>query len=68
MNWEKLPAGTEFNYTHSFYTVSNLRGGFATQPIVPGAPTATVLPPPDFFTEPQTMSMNETNKVPDKNE
>ncbi len=53
MNWEKLPAGTEFNYTHSFYNVGNLRGGFAWNPIVPGTPTQSVLPPTDFYNAPE---------------
>lgn len=49
MNWEKLPAGTEFNYTQTFYTVKNLKGGFALQPIIPGTPVQAILPPTDFF-------------------
>lgn len=52
MNWEKLPAGTEFTYAQQFYTVKNVRGGFAWNPVTPQAPVSFLIPPTDFTNNP----------------
>lgn len=60
MNWEKLPAGTELQYAHQFYTVSNVRGGYAWEPITPATPTCFVLPPSDLVTSVQRTPAHRT--------
>lgn len=47
-DWEKLPAGTEYHFQHTFYPVGNLRGGYSWKPMDNPAPADVIPAPPNL--------------------